>query len=170
MFNNIVFEIFIYYLLNIKDDYKSTINGLKILNSLKLVSILCNNNIKNDIYYNRKKNAYMLCSIISKIDIEYNSIDEFIEDKFGFKYILTSIFNIYCKLDFTYAQYRKQIYSYKNDKLNPLKRLPLHRKNQIQKMIQESINLSMALHHAEKIYSVKLVREIEFDFDFLNYY
>ena len=123
--DNLIFETFIYYVLQE--------NNFKILNNLKLTCSEYNNNIKNDIYYQRKKNAYLLYNSIMKIDMDYNNMWDFVKDKHDFKYLLNNIYNIYSGTDFTYTKYKQSVYFYKYDNLNPLKRLPIFKKNQIKK-------------------------------------
>ncbi len=151
--DNLIFETFIYYVLQE--------NNFKILNNLRLTCSEYNDNIKNDIYYQRKKNAYLLHNTINKIDMDYNNIWDFVKDKHDFKYLLNNIYNIYISTDFTYTNYKQSIYSYKYDNLNPLKRLPIFRKNQIKQKMKSSIMLNMALDHAEKQFSFNIAREID---------
>tara|TARA_B100001094_G_scaffold303147_1_gene331020 strand:- start:501 stop:971 length:471 start_codon:yes stop_codon:yes gene_type:complete len=153
MMDNLIFETFIYYVLQE--------NNFKILNNLRLTCSEYNDNIKNDIYYQRKKNAYLLHNTINKIDMDYNNIWDFVKDKHDFKYLLNNIYNIYISTDFTYTNYKQSIYSYKYDNLNPLKRLPIFRKNQIKQKMKSSIMLNMALDHAEKQFSFNIAREID---------
>lgn len=153
MLNNLIFETFIYYVLQE--------NNFKILNNLKLTCNKSNNNIKNDIYYKRKKNAYLLHNTISKIDMNYNDIYDFISFKQDFKYMLNNIYNIYTCTDVTYNNYKQSIYSYKYDKLDPLKRLPIFKKNQIKQKMKSRIMLNMALDHGEKQFSFNVAREID---------
>ena len=151
--DNLIFETFIYYVLQE--------NNFKILNNLTLTCSEYNDNIKNDIYYQRKKNAYLLHNTINKIDMDYNNIWDFVKDKHDFKYMLNNIYNIYTSTDFTYTNYKQSVYSYKYDNLNPLKRLPIFRKNQIKQKMKSSIMLNMALDHAEKQFSFNIAREID---------
>lgn len=151
--DNLIFETFIYYVLQE--------NNFKILNNLRLTCSEYNNNIKNDIYYQRKKNAYLLHNTINKIDMDYNNIWDFVKDKHDFKYMLNNIYNIYTSTDFTYTNYKQSVYSYKYDNLNPLKRLPIFKKNQIKQKMKSSIMLNMALDHAEKQFSFNIAREID---------
>ena len=153
MMDNLIFETFIYYVLQE--------NNFKILNNLRLTCSEYNNNIKNDIYYQRKKNAYLLHNTINKIDMDYNNIWDFVKDKHDFKYMLNNIYNIYTSTDFTYTNYKQSVYSYKYDNLNPLKRLPIFKKNQIKQKMKSSIMLNMALDHAEKQFSFNIAREID---------
>lgn len=153
MMDNLIFETFIYYVLQE--------NNFKILNNLRLTCSEYNDNIKNDIYYQRKKNAYLLHNTINKIDMDYNNIWDFVKDKHDFKYMLNNIYNIYTSTDFTYTNYKQSVYSYKYDNLNPLKRLPIFRKNQIKQKMKSSIMLNMALDHAEKQFSFNIAREID---------
>lgn len=151
--DNLIFETFIYYVLQE--------NNFKILNNLRLTCSEYNDNIKNDIYYQRKKNAYLLHNTINKIDMDYNNIWDFVKDKHDFKYMLNNIYNIYTSTDFTYTNYKQSVYSYKYDNLNPLKRLPIFKKNQIKQKMKTSIMLNMALDHAEKQFSFNIAREID---------
>lgn len=151
--DNLIFETFIYYVLQE--------NNFKILNNLRLTCSEYNDNIKNDIYYQRKKNAYLLHNTINKIDMDYNNIWDFVKDKHDFKYMLNNIYNIYTGTDFTYTNYKQSVYSYKYDKLNPLKRLPIFKKNQIKQKMKSNIMLNMALDHAEKQFSFNIAREID---------
>jgi hypothetical protein len=153
MMDNLIFETFIYYVLQE--------NNFKILNNLRLTCSEYNDNIKNDIYYQRKKNAYLLHNTINKIDMDYNNIWDFVKDKHDFKYMLNNIYNIYTSTDFTYTNYKQSVYSYKYDNLNPLKRLPIFKKNQIKQKMKTSIMLNMALDHAEKQFSFNIAREID---------
>ena len=154
MLNNIIFEIFIYYL--------SQNNSFIILNNLKLLCNTYNNNIKNDIYYIRKKSAYLLNKILIKeLDNSFYNIYDFLDQHYDFKYILNSIFNIYTEGDFTYNNYIKNLYKYKDDKIDPLKRLPLFKKNETKNRMKNSLRLNMALDHAEKNYSFNIAREID---------
>lgn len=155
MTDNIIFEIFIYYFLQE--------NNFKILNNLKLICTKYNDNIKNDIYYQRKKSAYLLHNTIKKMDIDYNDISNFIYnmDKYDFKYIINNIYNIYSNADITYNNYKRTIYLYKYDNLNPLKRLPIFKKNEIKEKMKSNIMLNMALDHAEKQFSFNVAREID---------
>jgi len=153
MMDNLIFETFIYYVLQE--------NNFKILNNLRLTCSEYNDNIKNDIYYQRKKNAYLLHNTINKIDMDYNNIWDFVKDKHDFKYMLNNIYNIYTGTDFTYTNYKQSVYSYKYDKLNPLKRLPIFKKNQIKQKMKSNIMLNMALDHAEKQFSFNIAREID---------
>ena len=152
MLHNLIFETFIYYILQE--------NNFKILSNLKLTCIEYNNNIKNDIYYKRKKNAYLLNNVLRKNDMNYIAICDFIRFKQDFKYMLNSIYNIYTSTDVTYNKYKQSINSYKYDKLDPLKRLPIFKKNQIKQKMKSSIMLNMALDHAEKRFSFNAAREI----------
>ena len=151
--DNLIFETFIYYVLQE--------NNFKILNNLRLTCSEYNNNIKNDIYYQRKKNAYLLHNTINKIDMDYNNIWDFINDKHDFKYMLNNIYNIYTSTDFTYTNYKQTIYSYKYDKLDPLKRLSIFKINQIKQKMKSNIMLNMALDHAQKQFSFNIAREID---------
>ena len=151
--DNLIFETFIYYVLQE--------NNFKILNNLRLTCSEYNDNIKNDIYYQRKKNAYLLHNTINKIDMDYNNIWDFVKDKHDFKYMLNNIYNIYTGTDFTYTNYKQSVYSYKYDNLNPLKRLPIFKKNQIKQKMKSNIMLNMALDHAEKQFSFNIAREID---------
>lgn len=157
MLDNLIFETFIYYVLHK--------NNLKILSNLKLTCNQYNNNIKNDIYYQRKKNAYLLNNVLNKIDMDYNDIWDFIKDKHDLKYMLNNIYNIYTCTDFTYNNYKQNVYSnklyYNYDKLDPLKRLPIFKKNQIKQKMKSNIMLNMALDHGEKQFSFNLAREID---------
>ena len=156
MMNNIDFEIFIYYLLQN--------NSFNILNNLKLTCNTYNNIIKNDVYFIRKKNAYLLNKVISKIDINFNILlkhDDYFDHYYDYKYLLNSIFNIYTKNDITYKNYIKTFSQYKNDKLDPLKRIPHFKKIEIKERKQTSIMLNMALDHAEKQYSFNIAKEID---------
>tara|TARA_B100000035_G_scaffold315420_1_gene335990 strand:- start:4501 stop:4971 length:471 start_codon:yes stop_codon:yes gene_type:complete len=153
MIDNLIFETFIYYVLQE--------NNFKILSNLRLTCSEYNDNIKNDIYYQRKKNAYLLHNTINKIDMDCNNIWDFVSDKHDFKYMLNNIYNIYTSSDFTYTNYKQSIHSYKYDNLNPLKRLPIFRKNQIKQKMKSSIMLNMALDHAEKQFSFNIAREID---------
>ena len=153
MFDNLIFETFIYYVLQE--------NNFKILNNLRLTCNECNNNIKNDIYYQRKKNAHLLNNVINKIDMDYNDIYDVISFKQDFKYMLNNIYNIYSGTDLSYNNYKQSIYSYKYDKLDPLKRLPIFKKNQIKQKMKTSIMLNMALDHGEKQFSFNVAREID---------
>jgi hypothetical protein len=159
MLDNLIFETFIYYVLQEND--------FKILNNLRITCNQYNINIKNDIYYQRKKNAYLLNNVLSKIDMDYNNIYYFVKNKHDLKYMLNNIYNIYTCTDFMYNNYKnnyKQIlYSYKYDKLDPLKRLPIFKKNQIKEKMKNSIMLNMALDHGEKQYNFNVAREI-YDF------
>ena len=141
MLDNLIFETFIYYVLQE--------NSFNILNNLRLTCNKCNNNIKNDIYFKRKKNAYLLNNVLSKIDMNYNDIYDFINNKHDYKYMLNNIYNIYSGTDFTYNKYKQSMYSYKYDKLHPLKRLPIFKKNEIKQKMKSSIMLNMALDHGE---------------------
>ena len=153
MFDYLIFETFIYYVLQE--------NNFKILNNIRLTCNKCNNNIKNDIYFKRKKNAYLLNNVLSKIDMDYNDIYDYISFKQDFKYMLNNIYNIYTCTDFTYNNYKQSLYSYKYDKLDPLKRLPIFKKNQIKQKMKSSIMLNMALDHGEKQFSFNVAREID---------
>ena len=151
--DNLIFETFIYYVLQE--------NNFKILNNLRLTCSEYNDNIKNDIYYQRKKNAYLLHNTINKIDMDYNNIWDFINDKHDFKYMLNNIYNIYTSTDFTYTNYKQSLYSYKYDKLDPFKRLSIFKINQIKQKMKSSIMLNMALDHAQKQFSFNIAREID---------
>ena len=153
--DNLIFETFIYYILQE--------NNFKILHNLKLTCNKYNNNIESDIYYQRKKNAYILHNTFKKIDMDYNYISDFINNmnKHDFKYMINSIYNIYSNTDITFNNYKQTIYSYKYDNLNPLKRLPVIKKNQIKQKMKSSILLNMALDHAEKQFSFNVAREID---------
>lgn len=153
MFDNIIFETFIYYVLQE--------NNFKILNTCKLLCNEYNNVIKNDVYFQRKKNAYLLNNVLSKFDMDFNSIFDFISCNHDFKYMLNNIYNIYTCNDFTYNNYKQSLYFYKYDILDPLKRLPIFKKNQIKQRMEESIVLKLALDHADKNYSFNLSREID---------
>ena len=153
MLDNLIFETFIYYVLQE--------NSFNILNNLRLTCNKCNNSIKNDIYFKRKKNAYLLNNVLSKIDMNYNDIYDVINFKQDFKYILYNIYNIYSGTDFTYNKYKQSIYSYKYDKLDPLQRLPIFKKNEIKQKMKSNIMLNMALDHGEKEFSFNVAREID---------
>lgn len=153
MMDNLIFETFIYYVLQE--------NNFKILNNLKLTCSKFNNNIKEDSYFKRKKNAYLLHNSIKKIDMDYNDIYHFVKDKHDFKYLLNNIYNIYTSTDLTYNNYKQSISFYKYDNLNPLKRLSIFKKNQIKEKMKTNIMLNMALDHAEKEFSFNLAREID---------
>ena len=154
MLNNIIFEIFVYYLLQN--------NSFIILNKMNLTCKTYNNIIKNDIYYNRKKSAYLLNEIlINKLNSIFYNIYDFLDKHYDYKYILNSIFNIYIYDDLSYNNYIKNLLQYKNDKLNPFNRLPLFKKTEIKNRMNESIILNMALDHAEKNYSFNIAKEID---------
>ena len=154
MLNNIIFEIFLYYLLQN--------NSFNILNNLKLTCNTYNDIIKNDIYYIRKKSAYLLNKVLIKeLDSNFYNIYDFLDQYYDYKYILNSIFNIYTEGDFTYNHFINNCSKYKQDKLNPFKRLPLFKKNEIINRMNNSIVLNMALDHAEKKYSFDIAREID---------
>ena len=148
MFDNIILELFIYYALQN--------NKFKILNNLRLLCNECNNSIKNDIYFNRKKNGYLLNNILNNININYYPIDVFIQNKDHLKYIFNNIYNIYISTDFMSNNYKKNIVFYKYDKLNPLKNLPIFKKSQIKQRMKQSIYLNMALDHADKEVNIDL--------------
>ena len=93
--------------------------------------------------------------------MNYNDIYDFISFKQDFKYMLNNIYNIYTCTDVTYNNYKQSIYSYKYDKLDPLKRLPIFKKNQIKQKMKSRIMLNMALDHGEKQFSFNVAREID---------
>ena len=107
------------------------------------------------------KNAYLLNNVLSKIDMNYNDIYDFINNKHDYKYMLNNIYNIYSGTDFTYNKYKQIMYYYKYDKLHPLKRLPIFKKNEIKQKMKSSIMLNMALDHGEKQFSFNVAREID---------
>ena len=150
MLNNVIFEIFIYYVLQE--------NNFKILNNLRLTCNEYNNIIENDIYYQRKKNAYLLHNTLNKLYLEF-IIYDFVDYK-HLKYMLNNIYNIYTNNAITYTNYKFKLNFYKYDNLNPLKYLPIFKKNQIKERMNSRILLNMALDHAEKEISYNLVREI----------
>ena len=156
--DHIVFECFIFYALDN--------NNLKMINNLRNVCNEYKMIIDNNIYYKRKKSAYLLSYTFYKLEMnigEDKSVlnNDFIENKHDFKYILNSIYNYSVGDDFTYTNYKKNLNDYKYDKFNPLKRMRQWTYCLYKQKMNISINLNMALMHAEKPYSIAKAREID---------
>ena len=75
----------------------------------------------------------------------------------NFKYILNCVYNVGIQCDCNYDNF-KNAYShsrgYRSDRLHPLKNLRLFKYKEYQNRMKTSINLNMALAHAERLYSV----------------
>lgn len=145
-------------------------NELKKIQSLKLL----NNDFKNIINLNtlfkRKKSAYLLNICMKNIVKNYNGNIYLLKyDKifchewlFEYKCLLNNIFDdAYCCKNIAYELYLKNFESYKQDKLDPLKRLRLFKYYDYKFRCESSMIFSMALHHAEKQYSYNKSRELE---------
>jgi len=151
--NYLIFDIISYFIISNND--------LDLIKNLRCVSSQFKNKIDSDKLYIRKKYAFILTNVISKIGLPLNDYFEIIDDKNDYKYILNIIYNIYTKNDSTYFKYHYANKFNKFDKLNPLRNIPIFKSFQIKQRMKNSILLNMALTHAEYYYSIKKARELD---------
>lgn len=155
------------------------------LNTIMNVSKFTNDTITNHKLFIRHKSACLLNNSFSKfgldlsilIDSLYNADDniytngnrkicvsyDMLKD---YKSFLFCIYNMYFGYDEALKKYKNsykynKIYNYKDDIFCPLKNLSSTGYRRFDKLISESINLSLAIGYAGKPYSSKLLSELE---------
>mgnify|MGYP001500033624 CR=1 FL=1 len=140
MDNYNIFDIFSHYLID-NNLYHS-------ISSSILLSKQCKNIIQDNKLYLRKKHAYLLKKTILNLKSSICIIIQFFKYKSNYRYLLNSIFNIYCYDK--YIHHIRDYNDYKNDKLNPLKNMKTFTYQTYNERIKTSINFSLAFNNADK--------------------
>lgn len=125
------------------------------LSKYRLICKDTNNNIKNNDLYKRKKSARLLKKTLMQLFLNIDLFSEIIKEKKDYKSALYSIYNVGVENDDSFHCFQKNVVDYNKDKFNPFKHLRLFKYLEFNKKIQNgSLNLKMALDHAEKTFSV----------------
>lgn len=123
----------------------------KYMKNLRYTNKELNSCITQNKLYNRKKASYLLSKTFIDLHITTQTIEYMLNDSNDLKYMF-NIFNIYGAYgrDPGYEYYQKSLSFYKDDPLNPLKNLRIFAQLNFHSSMQKSINLKLALSHADK--------------------
>ncbi len=170
-------------LFTILTDYCIFNNDFKTINSLNKLDKTINLLIATNELFIKKKSSRLLINIFLKNGYDYQEVIDIItptntifntnkkdnDNIKDFNSILRSFYDTYYNENYHFTHYIKTFNEYKKDKLNPMKRLPgiIYKRIEIEKT--KSINLNMALDHAEKKYSLNKAREIGEHYEFNHY-
>lgn len=152
----IIFELVIEYLLQKND--------LFLLKNFNEVNLETHTILSMHNSYKKRKSAYLLNKVIRSLEIENCDIDEMINDKRTFNYILNTFYSAsntnYEYIDLSIRPYKSMILNYKTDRLNPFRKLKLFKVKEFKIRMERNIMLNMALSHADFPYSHMKAREL----------
>jgi hypothetical protein len=147
-------------------------------NNIVLLTNLCEVSYETKMYlflhniYKKKKSAYLLQKVVKSLELSRTVIQETntsviletFEDKRTFKYILNAFYNAsntnYDYVDVSIKTYKHSVFDYREDRLNPFRRLKLYKKQEFKKRMQNNMTLNLALMHAEMPYYFAKANEI----------
>lgn len=139
-------------------------------NNIVLLTILYEVSLEIKMYlflhniYKKKKPAYLLNIVVKSLEIYSSDIQEIIDDKRTFKYILNAFYsatnNNYIYVDACIKTYKLSVFDYRVDLLNPFRYLKLFKLNEFKTRMQNNLIFNMALMHADMPYSNAKSREL----------
>lgn len=139
-------------------------------NNMVLLTNLCEVSYETKMYlflhniYKKKKSAYFLQKVVKSLDLDFPDIQEIIDSKRTFNYILNAFYsatnNNYCYVDASIKTYKRSVFDYREDRLNPFRRLKLFKMREFRKRMENNMTLNMALMHADMPYYFAKANEI----------
>ena len=139
-------------------------------NNIVLLTNLCEVSYETKMYlflhniYKKKKSAYLLQKVVKSLELDSADMQEIIEDKRTFNYILNAFYcasnNNYCYVDASIKTYKRSVFDYRTDRLNPFRRLKLFKLKEFRRRMENNMTLNMALMHADMPYYFAKAREL----------
>ena len=139
-------------------------------NNIVLLINLCEVSYETKMYlflhniYKKKKSAYLLQKVVKSLELESPDMQEIIDSKRTFNYILNAFYsatnNNYCYVDASIKTYKRSVFDYREDRLNPFRRLKLFKMREFRKRMENNMTLNMALMHADMPYYFAKANEI----------
>ena len=139
-------------------------------NNIVLLTNLCEVSYETKMYlflhniYKKKKSAYLLQKVVKSLELDSADMQEIIEGKRTFNYILNAFYcasnNNYCYVDSSIKIYKRSVFDYRTDRLNPFRRLKLFKLKEFRRRMENNMTLNMALMHADMPYYFAKAREL----------
>jgi len=145
-------------------EYSLQQNNIVLLTNLCEVSLETNLFLSSHNIYKKKKSAYLLQKVVKSLELDYLDVQEIIDSKRTFNYILNAFYsasnNNYDYIDASIKTYKRSVFDYKVDRLNPFRRLKLFKKKEFTTRMQNNITLNIALMHADMPYYFAKANEL----------
>ena len=139
-------------------------------NNMVLLTNLCEVSYETKMYlflhniYKKKKSAYLLQKVVKSLELDSADMQEIIDSKRTFNYILNAFYcasnNNYCYVDASIKTYKRSVFDYREDRLNPFRRLKLFKMREFRTRMENNMTLNMALMHADMPYYFAKAREL----------
>lgn len=139
-------------------------------NNIVLLTNLCEVSYETKMYlflhniYKKKKAGYLLQKVVKSLELDYLDIEQIIDSKRTFNYILNAFYsatnNNYCYVDSSIKTYKRSVFDYREDRLNPFRRLKLFKMKEFRTCMENNMTLNLALMHADMPYSNAKAREL----------
>lgn len=145
-------------------EYTLQQNNIVLLTNLCQVSLETNLFLSSHNIYKKKKSAYLLQKVVKSLELDSIDMQQIIEGKRTFNYILNAFYsasnNNYDYIDASIKTYKRSVFDYKIDRLNPFRRLKLFKMREFRRRMENNMTLNMALMHADMPYYFAKANEL----------